>query len=72
MHIGYHANETMFQNNPFDLNQLTKDCQEAFGAAPRPHWITTEFGGHVSFIIPYSIRSNSVKMFLSNTLSDAI
>ncbi|PON71206.1 Peptidase S [Trema orientale] len=46
MPIGYGANETMFQYSPFDLNNFTKSCQELFGVTPRPHWITTEFGGH--------------------------
>ncbi|KAF5195121.1 Lysosomal pro-x carboxypeptidase [Thalictrum thalictroides] len=50
MPIGYHENETMFQSNPFDLNKFIKNCQNLFGVTPRPHWITTEFGGHVSCI----------------------
>ena len=50
--IGYGYNETMFQgSSPFDLNNYTRDCQQVFGITPRPHWATTEFGGHVSFCI---------------------
>lgn len=48
MPIGYGPNETMFQSRPFDLNNFTATCQDLFGITPRPHWITTEFGGHVS------------------------
>ncbi|RVX20136.1 Vacuolar protein sorting-associated protein 41-like [Vitis vinifera] len=49
MPIGHGNNDTMFQAWPFDLNNHTKTCEDLFGVTPRPHWITTEFGGHVSF-----------------------
>ncbi|KAL6312812.1 hypothetical protein AAG906_022540 [Vitis piasezkii] len=49
MPIGHGNNDTMFQAWPFDLNNHTKTCQDLFGVTPIPHWITTEFGGHVSF-----------------------
>ena len=51
MPIGHGANDTMFQAWPFDLNNHTKTCQGLFGVTPRPHWITTEFGGRVSFCL---------------------
>lgn len=38
----------MFQSEPFDIKNYTKDCLDVFGIVPRPHWMTTEFGGHVS------------------------
>lgn len=47
MPIGHGENDTMFQASPFDLNNYTKSCQALFGVTPKPHWITTEFGGHV-------------------------
>lgn len=46
--MGYGENETMFPSDPFDINH-TKECVDAFGIKPRPHWFTAEFGGHVSF-----------------------
>ncbi|KAJ9178023.1 hypothetical protein P3X46_009943 [Hevea brasiliensis] len=46
MPIGYGYNETMFEAEPFDINNYTKDCLDVFGIVPRPHWMTTEFGGH--------------------------
>ena len=51
MPIGHGGNDTMFEASPFDLKNLTRTCQAVFGVTPRPHWITTEFGGHVSFLL---------------------
>ncbi|KAK3205851.1 hypothetical protein Dsin_019897 [Dipteronia sinensis] len=48
--IGDGGNDTMFKASPFDLNNFTRTCQAVFGITPRPHWITTKFGGHVSFL----------------------
>jgi lysosomal Pro-X carboxypeptidase len=48
MPIGCGSNDTMFQAHPFDINKYTMDCQKELGVTPRPHWITTEFGGHLS------------------------
>jgi len=64
--MGYGENETMFQSDPFDINNYTKECVDAFGIKPRPHWITAEFGGHVSF----SFRNSEHKpiFYLSNKL----
>ncbi|KAI9196178.1 hypothetical protein LWI28_021676 [Acer negundo] len=53
MPIGHGGNDTMFEAWPFDLNNLTRTCQAVFGVTPRPHWITTEFGGHVSFFFKH-------------------
>ena len=59
MPFGRGENDTMFQASPFDLNNYTKTCQDIFGASvtPRPHWITTEFGGHVNFYI-YNMQTS--------------
>ncbi|KAA8550285.1 hypothetical protein F0562_001969 [Nyssa sinensis] len=46
MPIGYGANDTMFQALPYDFDNFTRTCNDLFGISPRPHWITTEFGGH--------------------------
>ncbi len=37
---------------PFDIKSYIKDCLDVFGIVPRPHWMTTEFGGHVRFSPP--------------------
>ncbi|WRX31859.1 Peptidase S28 - like 4 [Theobroma cacao] len=47
MPIGHGENVTMFQASPFDLENYTRTCLEIFGVSPTPHWIITEFGGHV-------------------------
>lgn len=39
---------SMFQAAPFDINKFTEDCEKQYGVSPRPHWITTYYGGHVS------------------------
>ncbi|KAA8544159.1 hypothetical protein F0562_022205 [Nyssa sinensis] len=67
MPIGYGANETMFQASPFDLGNFTKSCQDLFGVTPRPHWITTEFGGHDIKSVLENFSSNII---FSNGLRD--
>ncbi|KAM5584601.1 hypothetical protein ABKV19_004128 [Rosa sericea] len=47
MPIGRETNETMFQAEPFDTDSYTQRCHQLYqGARPRPHWITTYYGGH--------------------------
>ncbi|KAF3455139.1 hypothetical protein FNV43_RR05587 [Rhamnella rubrinervis] len=67
MPIGYGANETMFQERPFNLNNLTNTCQDLFHVTPRPHWITTEFGGHNISSVLKNFASNII---FSNGLRD--
>ncbi|PIA54888.1 hypothetical protein AQUCO_00901058v1 [Aquilegia coerulea] len=45
MPIGHGVESTMFQYSPFDLGEYSKSCREKYGVDPRPHWVTTEFGG---------------------------
>lgn len=59
MPIGRGQDDTMFPTAPFDLNSFVKGCERYYGVTPRPHWITTYYGGHVlSFlnILPIIIR----------------
>ncbi|KAF5742068.1 lysosomal Pro-X carboxypeptidase isoform X1 [Tripterygium wilfordii] len=39
------SNDSMFPSYDFDYKEAKKDCKKSFGVTPRPHWITTEFGG---------------------------
>ncbi|XP_017249555.1 uncharacterized protein LOC108220326 isoform X1 [Daucus carota subsp. sativus] len=39
------SNESMFPPFSFDYKRFEEDCLSTFGVKPRPHWITTEFGG---------------------------
>lgn len=47
MPIGHGHNDTMFPPAPFDLNTFTNNCQSLFGVQPKPHWVTTYYGGRV-------------------------
>ncbi|CAL5424109.1 unnamed protein product [Camellia sinensis] len=44
--IGRGSNDTMFFAWPFNLTSFTEDCISSFGVPPRPHWVTTYYGGH--------------------------
>ncbi|XP_031267895.1 lysosomal Pro-X carboxypeptidase-like [Pistacia vera] len=65
--IGVNNTNTMFQPSPFDMDKYTKTCQALFGIAPRPHWITTEFGGHDIKSVLGNFASNII---FSNGLRD--
>lgn len=41
------GNDTMFQPSPFDLKRFVERCKKEYDVSPRPHWITTYYGGHV-------------------------
>lgn len=43
------SNESMFPPSEFDYEEFAIDCKKKYGVSPRPHWITTEFGGEVRF-----------------------
>lgn len=45
------SNESMFPPSSFSYEETERSCQLMYGVKPRPHWITTEFGGNVSYII---------------------
>lgn len=42
------SEESMFPANKYSYDDNAGFCESYYGVAPRPHWITTEFGGHVS------------------------
>ena len=50
MPIGCGSNDTMFPPSPFNLPDFIKNCKSSYGVLPRPHWITTYYGGHVCFL----------------------
>ena len=41
------GNDTMFEPNPFNIKRYVEGCKKIFGVSPRPHWVTTYYGGHV-------------------------
>ncbi|XP_057483914.1 uncharacterized protein LOC130770446 [Actinidia eriantha] len=65
--IGRGINETMFPPAPFDLNSFTEDCRRAYGVSPRPHWVTTYYGGHDIKMVLHRFASNII---FSNGLKD--
>ena len=50
------SNESMFPPSGFDYKEFVQQCMKRYGVLPRPHWITTEYGGKVST----SLLMNSV------------
>lgn len=46
--IARNPNKTMFPLRIFDLKSYAEDCKRKSGVVPRPNWVTTEYGGHVS------------------------
>ncbi|KAI6670094.1 hypothetical protein NL676_004979 [Syzygium grande] len=58
---------TMFQPQPSDLNELVNNCKRKFGVAPRPHWATTYYGGHDIELVLHRFASNII---FSNGLQD--
>lgn len=59
--MGQGENDTMFQANPFDLDEYTKECQQVFGVTPRPYWAPIEFGGYVCEL---SLHSFTILLFV--------
>ncbi|XP_065865766.1 uncharacterized protein [Euphorbia lathyris] len=61
------GNDTMFPPYPFDLNAYVEDCKDFYGVSPRPHWVTTYYGGHSIKLILQRFGSNII---FSNGLRD--
>lgn len=45
------GNDTMFQPDPFNLKRYVEECKKQYGVSPRPHWVTTYYGGHVCTLL---------------------
>ncbi|XP_022152914.1 lysosomal Pro-X carboxypeptidase-like [Momordica charantia] len=59
--------ESMFPTAPFDLNSFKNDCKAWYGVSPKPHWITTFYGGHDLKLVLQRFASNII---FSNGLKD--
>lgn len=44
------SNESMFPPSTYSYKDAEDQCVAKYGVRPRPHWITTEYGGNVSCI----------------------
>ncbi|XWS72606.1 hypothetical protein CRYUN_Cryun02cG0054400 [Craigia yunnanensis] len=56
------SKESMFPPSGFDFEEFAEQCQMKYGVLPRPHWITTEFGGEredLNFLISLAWTENS-------------
>jgi len=40
------SNESMFPPSNFSYDDRSDECLQSWGVRPRPHWITTEYGGY--------------------------
>nr|DAD45189.1 TPA_asm: hypothetical protein HUJ06_003419 [Nelumbo nucifera] len=40
------SKDSMFPPSTFDYKAFSEQCMRKYGVLPRPHWITTEFGGN--------------------------
>ncbi|KAL3530467.1 hypothetical protein ACH5RR_009789, partial [Cinchona calisaya] len=67
MPIGRGSNDTMFPASPFILGDFIKSCKSTYGVSPRPHWITTYYGGHDIKLVLQRFASNII---FSNGLMD--
>ena len=58
------SKESMFPPSVFDYKEFAEQCQMKHGVLPRPNWITTEFGGEVSFFFRcFSFLNLSIEIF---------
>ncbi|KAI3443182.1 uncharacterized protein J3R85_000084, partial [Psidium guajava] len=61
------TNNSMFQADPFNISNFIDRCNCSYGVVPRPHWITTYYGGHDTEQILRRFGSNII---FSNGLRD--
>ncbi|GMN56145.1 hypothetical protein TIFTF001_025263 [Ficus carica] len=57
----------MLPSSPFVLEEFIEDCTDYYGVPPRPHWVTTYYGGHDIKLILHRFASNII---FSNGLRD--
>nr|GMD27269.1 lysosomal Pro-X carboxypeptidase-like [Ipomoea batatas] len=61
------GNDSMFNPAPFNLQRYSQFCIDNFGIPPRPHWVTTYYGGHD---IKFVLRNFGSNIIFSNGLRD--
>ncbi|KAK3205849.1 hypothetical protein Dsin_019895 [Dipteronia sinensis] len=61
------VNNTMFPHDPFNQTLFNSHCNTLYGVPPRPHWVTTYYGGHNIKLILRRFGSNII---FSNGLKD--
>uniref|UniRef100_A0A0E0LE05 Lysosomal Pro-X carboxypeptidase n=1 Tax=Oryza punctata TaxID=4537 RepID=A0A0E0LE05_ORYPU len=61
------SNESMFPPFTFTYEEKSDDCFQSYGVRPRPHWITTEYGGNKIDLVLKRFGSNVI---FSNGMRD--
>ncbi|GAB4847618.1 hypothetical protein Ancab_026679 [Ancistrocladus abbreviatus] len=61
------SKDSMYPPQPFNLDNYIRYCKQEFGVAPRPHWVTTYYGGHDIRLVLKRFGSNII---FSNGLKD--
>nr|XP_007150133.1 hypothetical protein PHAVU_005G129500g [Phaseolus vulgaris]ESW22127.1 hypothetical protein PHAVU_005G129500g [Phaseolus vulgaris] len=54
------GNNSMFQPQPFSFKSFANGCKKLYGVSPRPHWVTTYYGGHNIKLILQKFGSNII------------
>nr|GLL33997.1 lysosomal Pro-X carboxypeptidase-like [Ipomoea trifida] len=54
------GNDSMFDPAPFNLQQISQACIDTFGVPPRPHWVTTYYGGQDMKLVLRNFGSNII------------
>ncbi|KAL1816021.1 hypothetical protein ACET3Z_018595 [Daucus carota] len=62
-----YGDNTMFPQSNFSLSDYLENCRHSFGVEPRPHWITTYYGGQEIKLVLEKFASNII---FSNGLRD--
>ncbi|XP_021692125.2 uncharacterized protein LOC110673327 [Hevea brasiliensis] len=61
------TNNTMFQADPFNIDSLSERCKSWYNVQPRPHWVTTYYGGHD---LKKTLKRFGSNIIFSNGLKD--
>ncbi|KAG5559539.1 hypothetical protein RHGRI_009164 [Rhododendron griersonianum] len=61
------SNESMFPPSSYDYKEFAEDCRTKYGVTPRPHWITTEYGG---YRIEQVLKRSGGNIIFSNGMQD--
>jgi len=67
MPMSSNPESSIFPQFTFDIESYTQNCLNMFGVEPRPHWITTEFGGQD---IKRVLKNYGSNIIFSNGLLD--
>ncbi|GMP63864.1 hypothetical protein CsSME_00025375 [Camellia sinensis var. sinensis] len=61
------SNESMFSPSSFNYKEFADNCKEKYGVMPRPHWITTEYGGSRIELV---LKRSGSNIIFSNGMQD--